>query len=179
MQPGRVCWWTLTGILAIGAAAGCSRFPEPPKRPDLDASDAAQKAVAQYDANSDGKLSGDELKACPALAVALKRIDSDGDGALSADEIAARIKSWANSGTVVTNGTVIVTLDGKPLEGATVTFEPESFLGPAFQECTGTTDLHGSAYVSRQDAKFPGIYLGFYRVRISKKAGGRETLPER
>jgi EF hand len=169
----------LLGLLGTCWMTGCSRFPKPPKPPDLSPSEAAQKAISQYDANGDGKLSGDELKKCPALAVAMKRIDTNGDGALEADEIAARIKSWATCGTIMTGGTVAVTLDGKPLKGATVTFEPEAFLGPAFKTCKATTDSGGYAYVTGQDAKFPGIYLGFYRVRISKQAGGREILPAR
>jgi len=179
MQPGRVRGRTLSAILGICAVAGCSRFPAPPERPDLSPSNAALKAVAQYDANNDGKLSGDELKKCPALAVAFKRIDSDGDGALGADEIAARIKSWADSGTIMTGGTVVVTLDAKPLEGATVTFEPEPFLGPAFKTCSATTDSGGYAFITGQDEAFAGIYLGFYRVKISKQLGGKETLPAR
>ena len=179
MQPRHVRGRTLSAILGVCAVAGCSRFPAPPERPDLSPSDAAQKAMGQYDADGDGKLSGEELKKCPALAVALKRIDSDGDGALSADEIAARIKSWAGSGTIMTGGTVVVTLDGKPLAGATVTFEPEPFLGPAFKTCSATTDSGGYAYITGQDEAFAGIYLGFYRVKFSKQLGGKETLPAR
>ena len=74
MQPAHVRWGAWTAILGICALAGCSRFPDPPERPDLDPAAAAQKAMGEYDANGDGKLSGDELKKCPALAVALTRI---------------------------------------------------------------------------------------------------------
>jgi hypothetical protein len=35
------------------------------------------------------------------------------------------------------------------------------------------------ASVSAQDEKFPGVYLGLYRVKVSKQVGGRETIPAR
>ena len=41
------------------------------------------------------------------------------------------------------------------------------------------TDERGIASVSGHDAQFPGIYLGFYRVRISKQVDGKETVPAR
>jgi hypothetical protein len=80
----------------------------------------------------------------------------------------------------VINGTCKVTYKNRPLEGATVTFDPETFLGPSFQPCSGETDERGEAFVTRQadpDA-IAGIYLGFYRVRITKdKKNGEELLP--
>lgn len=180
MQPACFCRVALVSAIAYWmVAAGCSRFPDPPEAPDLSPASAAAKAIEQYDANGDGKLSGGELNKCPPLKVAAGRIDTDKDGALSAGEIEARIKSWAGCGTIVTNGTVVVTLDGQSLGGATVTFEPESFLGPAFQPCTGVTADNGYADVNRENAEFPGIYLGFYRVKISKKVDGAETIPAR
>jgi len=42
---------------------------------------------------------------------------------------------------------------------------------------TGVTDAHGFAFPEGQNAKYPGIYLGLYRVEISKKEDGRETIP--
>jgi len=89
-------------------------------------------ALAEYDANGDGVLDAKELEKCPPLKLALKRFDANGDGKISADEIAARVRSWMNSGTTIVTGGTHVMLDGKVLAGATVTFEPEKFLGPAF-----------------------------------------------
>ncbi len=177
MSSGRKPPVSLILVVAAGWAAGCSRFPDPPKAPDLSPAAAAAKAIEQYDSDGDGKISGAELDQSPPLKVAAERIDTDKDGALSAGEIEARIASWADAGTIVTSGTVVLTLDGAPLAGATVTFEPEEFLGPAFEPCKGVADGNGYASVSREDSQFPGIYLGFYRVKISKQDGGREIVP--
>jgi hypothetical protein len=137
------------------------------------------QAMARYDADGNGKLDAGELKKCPALAAGLARIDRDQDGLVTADEIAARITYWETALTTIINASTEVTLDDKPLAGATVTFEPEEFLGAAFIACSGETDENGRTVISGQNAKFPGIYLGFYRVRISKIVDGKETLPAR
>jgi len=161
----------------VCAGSGCSCRPAPPKAPDLNPAAMGAAALAEYDANADGVLDAKELEKCPPLKLALKRFDANGDGKISADEIAARVRSWMNSGTTIVTGGTHVTLDGKALAGATVTFEPEKFLGPAFKTCTGKTDEFGNASVSGQDAQFPGLYLGLYRVKISKVVDGKETLP--
>jgi hypothetical protein len=133
--------------------------------------------MAKYDANNDGKLDIAELKKCPGVADGISRVDTDNDGMVSADEIAARIEYWDSAPTTIINGSTEVTLNDKPLVGATVTFEPEDFLGDAFTICSGETDEYGCASMTGHDADFPGIYLGFYRVRISKVVNGRETIP--
>lgn len=155
------------------------RKPKPPDQPDFNAARAGAEAVKQYDTNADGRLDAVELQKCPALLQALDRADADGDKALTAGEIAARIEAWFASGTVIMDWPVYVELDGKPLEGATVVFEPEGFLGAAFKACRGVTDKFGHAALRGADAQFPGLYVGAYRVRISKKIGGKETLPAR
>ena len=166
------------GFLVLFTAVGCcSRVPEGPDRPALDPAASGQQAVASYDKDGDGKISGEELAACPALEMALSRIDTSGDSAISADEIAARIDYYQTAKTTIVSGSTEVTMKGSPVVGATVTFEPETFMGPAFKTCSGLTDERGVAFVSGQDAKFPGIYLGLYRVRISKKEGDTETIP--
>ena len=38
-----------------------------------------------------------------------------------------------------------VNIDGNPLAGATITFEPETFLGPGFKQASATTDERGKA----------------------------------
>jgi hypothetical protein len=172
---------SLNLCLALGAAAlaGCSGRPAPPQTPRFDAATAGRAAIAMYDSDGDGKLDAAELERCPALKMALDRADTDGDGALSADEIAARINAWFGSGTVVMDGTTRVTLDGKPLVGAEVVFEPEECLGSGFKTCRGVTDQFGHAFVTGADPKYPGVYVGAYRVRISKIVDGRETILDR
>ena len=77
----------------------------------------------------------------------------------------------------IISGSVEVTLDGAPLEGATVTFEPETFMGDMLKPVRAKTNADGRAYLEGQNAEFPGIYLGFYRVRISRLYQGKETIP--
>ena len=102
--------------------------------------------------------------------------DPDKDGSITADEIARRIKYYKSAPVRVVSGSIRVLKKGKPLEGATVTFEPETFLGEDFQPCSGVTDDLGDTFISRENAEFPGIYLGFYRVRVSKIVKGKETI---
>jgi hypothetical protein len=139
--------------------------------------------MAEYDTNQDGKLDSTEISKCPPLKYAMQNskgeIDTNGDGMLTAEEIAGRIESWLESGTIVISCEPLITLNGKPLAGALVTFEPEQFLGPGYAPSEGVTNHRGSAYVKGPDPKYPGIHLGFYRVKISKVVGGRETIPSR
>ena len=166
----------VAGLLLI-AAGCCSRVPKGPDRPAFDPASSGQQAIATYDENGDGKLAGEELVACPALEMALTRVDKNSDSAISADEIAERINYFQTAKTTIISGSTEVAMNGSPVAGATVTFEPESFMGPAFKTCSGVTDDNGVAFVTGHDAKFPGIYLGFYRERISKKEGDTETIP--
>lgn len=167
------------GVVLAALAAGCSGRAAPPPMPRFDAAAAGKAALAEFDADGNGKLDAKELTRCPALAMALDRADKDGDKALTADEIAARINQWFASGTIMMDGTTLVTLDRRPLAGATVTFEPEKFLGAGFDTCRGVTDELGRASPTGSNAQFPGVYVGAYRVRISKQVNGKETLPAR
>ena len=60
-----------------------------------------------------------------------------------------------------------------------MTFEPEAFMGPAYKPTSATTDDAGTCLPPGDDPKFPGLHPGLYRVRISKKVNGQETLPAR
>jgi hypothetical protein len=67
---------------------------------------------------------------------------------------------------------VRVTLDGRPLNGATVTFTPEKFLGSHLKPAQGTTDSQGFARPTIDDPAlrarhFAGAPYGLYRVEIS------------
>jgi len=65
-----------------------------------------------------------------------------------------------------------VTFEGKPLDGATVTFHPEAKDG---KKATGKTDAEGK-YTLKTDGA-GGAAPGKYRVTISLKRGDKELLP--
>jgi hypothetical protein len=179
MTVVRVSASAVLGCTLLFAAAGCSRTPAGPAKPKVDAADAARAAMAKYDANGDGKLDAKELKKCPGLLDALKQTDANGDKTLDEAEIAARIEKLFAGGAAIIDAMTQVTLNGKPLEGATVTYEPEEFLGSAIKPGSGTTDAHGQAVPAGADPKFPGLNPGIYRVKISKEVGGKESIPKR
>ncbi len=164
----------LVMLCCLAATTSCRRAPS---RPDFNPTQSATDAIAKYDTNGDGKLESSEYAACPGLVIALPRIDKDSDKTVTADEIAERVRYYIDSSTAVISGSLQVTFKGQPLTDATVIFDPEPFLGPEFQPCNGTTDARGEAFVSRDTAEFPGLYLGFYRVRISKLVAGKELIP--
>jgi hypothetical protein len=174
----RVARLVLWGVVIV-VMAGCSRFPDPPDKPDLNPSKAGSLAIEEYDANGDGKIDADEIKSSPGLMEALQMTDKDGDGSLTADEISVRVGEWLDGGTVVFTQSTGVSLDGKPLAGATVTYDPEPFLAHAVEPSSGVTDEQGIAFPKGQDAKYPGLYTGVYRVRISKIVDGQQTIPAR
>lgn len=179
MSPRRVFALALLTCLTVSSGCSCSRLPPPPDWPELDPGEAARLAIEQYDTDSDGRIGPEELKASPPLTEAMETMDADGDGALTEEEIRRRVQAWLDSDTVVVGQSTKVAMDGKPLEGATVTYEPEAFLGPAYEATSGVTDEDGVAEIAGPDPEYPGLHLGVYRVRISKKSGGAETIPAR
>ncbi len=127
--------------------------------------------MEMYDANKDGKLSGEELDKCPGLKAAAASLDSEGSG-VTADQIAARIKVWQNNRIARLDVRCTVLHNGKPIEGAEVKFVPEKFLGPNMIVAAGKTDPSGVASISIPTSgdQFdrPGVPQGFYRVEITK-----------
>ena len=99
---------------------------------------------------------------------------------MTAADISDRLGEWVKDSTTLISGTPTVYLDGRPLEGATVTFEPEPFLGPSYHPHRGQTSSVGAAQLDAELQAYPGgIYVGLYRVRISKMVNGTETVPAR
>jgi hypothetical protein len=147
--------------------------------PHLDPEEAGREALAEYDTNKDGFLDADEVKRCPALLGSLKAMDKDGDGRLSAEEIALRVAEMRDSQVGLLRLPCLVTLDGQPLAGATVTLLPESFMGPALKAASGVSDNAGSVRLQVEGQPVSGTQLGFFRITVSKKEGDRETLPAR
>jgi len=170
------------------SASGCSNTPPRLVPPKVDPAAAGSGAIAEYDKNGNGMIDGAELDRAPALKSDLATIDTNSDKQISADEIQARIQSWIDSKLALTQLNCTVLLDGKPLEGAAVTFIPEKWLGPALHTATGVTDAQGNARPTMEDQYLPktpngatikGGNCAFYRVEISKKSGDKETIPAR
>ncbi len=165
--------------------ASCNSGPAAIKPPSISASGAASKAMELYDKNGDGKISGAELDNAPALKAAMATLDMNNDKAVTADEIAARVKSWQANPAALTGLKATVTMDGQPLGGAEVTFEPDPCLGDDIKPAKGTTGIYGDTSPvippdQRPSANYPaGIQLGIYIVRISKVVNGKETIPAR
>jgi hypothetical protein len=158
------------GLLAVSMS--CSETKPPRLRaPMINASSAGAAAIAMFDANKDGKLSGDELDKCPGLKAASAQLDPSGQG-ITADQITARINVWHDNRIGRLNVSCTVLHDGEPLEGAEVKFVPEKFLGPKMKVATGKTDQSGVASLSiptsGQQYDPPGVPQGFYRVEITK-----------
>jgi hypothetical protein len=170
------------GLLACG---GCSSGPSRLVPPSISASGAAEQAMEMYDVDSDGYIAGDELKQAHGLRAAMKTVDTDNDEKISELEIAERIRVWQSTKAGISSILCSVTMDGKPLEGATVTFEPEPFLGDEIQTASGPTNYNGTAapYIPKENRPQadmpPGLQLGFYRVKISKLVNGKEIIPEK
>ena len=170
---------TCARLAALVLAVGCSRTAL--QAPRFDPVAAARAAMAEFDANHDGALDAEEIAKCPSLLAAKAAIDKDGDGRLTEAELVARLKSYQGNQGAVKLFPCRVLLNDQPLAGATVTLEPEKFIGPTFKPATGTTMQQGDTVVSAEDVRakgFSGVYCGLYRVRISaKNAAGKETVP--
>lgn len=159
-------------------AVGCSGRPSRLHPPKIDPSGSAGGAIEKYDKNGDGAVARDELTAAPGLLVAFARIDFNNDGKITADELAARMNKWLESRLALSSMNARVRMNGAPLRDATVTIVPEAFLGEAVKPAKGTTDEEGFARVRiSADPDENGVHLGFYRIEVSKQAGGKETIP--
>jgi hypothetical protein len=163
----------LAGCVAL--LAGCGKSNSPELSAKLDASAVAAAALQDWDKNKNGQLEGAELDACPALKSALAIIDKNKDKSLSAAEIRERVEQYAEQRTVPV--TCVILLDGQPLEGATVTFEPEPCMGPALKPATAMTDSGGSTGPFQvENGSYTSLPPGLYRIKVTK-AGAK--LPTR
>ncbi len=169
---------SVAGALFLGlVVSGCSNTP-PRVHPLPISSSAGADAVAQYDVDKDGRISGDELEKCAALKAAIQQIDADGDGAITAVEITDRIGAWQKSklGRMPVSCTVL--RNGRPLVDADVKFVPEKFLGDEMKVAQGKTSQNGVAMISFEivdPAKDrPGVSPGLYRIEITKEG---ESIP--
>ncbi|HJZ90546.1 MAG TPA: EF-hand domain-containing protein [Gemmataceae bacterium] len=165
--------WVFAAGLAI-LTTGCSGGG--PGTVQISPRAAAEQAMAEYDANKDGALDAKELEACPGLLSGLKRADRDGDGRLTVDEIADRLTFFQREG-MQSDVAAELTLDGRPLAGATVTLVPEQFMGASVKPASTVTDEMGSGYFTTEGTDYAAVAFGYYRVQVSKIVQGREIIP--
>lgn len=161
------CFYLASLVLLV---VGCSSGGSAVVAPKIDPVEAAAAAIAEYDANSDGSISSDEAKVS-ALDPKFGW-DADGDGDISEQEIVDRLTMYEALKPGINMMTCSVLYRGRPIQGATVTFEPEGFLGDAIEVATGTTDIDGTAEMVAEEilAKDPtlrGIRAGLYKVRVT------------
>lgn len=157
--------------LATLAVAACSKTPSRVYPPGINPN-AGDDAIAQYDADGDGKIAGEELDKAPGIKAAMGNIDTNGDGAVTAEEIYARIKAWKESKLGRSSQAITVRHNGQPLDGATVKMIPEKFLGDEVQPASGETDEWGVAMMNIPEEADPegigGVQVGLYRIEITK-----------
>lgn len=161
----------LLGVLLVG----CDRAPAGMGQPEMDPVAASARALTDYDANGDLKLTKEELKACPGLLSAIDGFDQDRDGAISGDELTSYMQEIQKQGAAIISITCIVNRNNQPLEGATVKLEPEAFMGEAIKPATGITTRDGVASLSIAEEELPqeyrgrlrGVHCGVYRVIVT------------
>lgn len=177
--PVLLLFVSLSSVLIAGCGLRSGRVHSP----EIDPVSAGRAAVAEYDTSKDGVLDRAELENAPALKSAMRNLDQDENGQITAEEITTRINAWKETKIGMMSMACVVSMDGRPLTGATVTFEPESFLGDAVRPATGVT-TNGTADMSISEQYRPapnlgGVYCGLYKVRISKQQKGLEVIPSK
>jgi hypothetical protein len=129
-----------------------------------------------YDKNGDGAIAGDELNAVPGIKKHLSLYDGDGDQRVTRDEIAKRLNSWSENKLAIMGDAYIVTLDGRPLDGATITFVPEPYLEPNVKPATGVTTPVGLTRLSHAEEFLPksangrplyGVTSGTFKIQVT------------
>jgi hypothetical protein len=152
-------------------AAGCDGRPPRIRPVKVNSAAAAAEAVKAYDANNDGKISGDEFAQCASFKGIAK------DGGVTAEMLTELLDRWQAGNVGRTAMCVRVQHNGKPLANATVKLTPEKFMGKDIKAGVGKSDNTGAATISVPIAKPEepeGVSLGFYRVEITKDG---ESIP--
>lgn len=147
----------------IISLTGCSSDTQLKKIYDSDA--VAKTVMASFDKDRDGKLSEQELLACPALQSAQARIDLNQDGVLDASEISRRVAAYAAMSDYIM-ADVSVKRGLQPLAGVNVTLRLADFMGTGPIQFAATTDAAGIGTPVSDQAEIIGFPLGFYDVEI-------------
>jgi hypothetical protein len=161
--------------------AGCSRRPAPsrPPGPNITSADVARAIILQYDTKHLGYLDAEESRKSAAIMDLRKDLAIPAGSPLKEEQIAERAKIWLEGPSPRVLPNIAVYLDGERLAGATVNLEPEKCMGADYHACSGITGQSGRCFVRGDDPAFPGVYCGLYRIQVSKRIDGQETIPAR
>jgi len=169
----RRTWFAMVCISFL-TASGCTSSPTAAPKLKVDPAKATEAAFARLDTNGNQQISQEEAAGCPALAGSMQRFDTDGSGQISTDEFEAELTRWVEELTRIVSVRCLVTLDGQPLEGATVKFVPVPFLADGTLPASGKTSVNGSASIGIEGKNLPddfkrlkGVQLGLYQIEIT------------
>jgi hypothetical protein len=163
-----------TAFFVAASLLGCSRSLERIKAPAVDPKSAADGAIQLYDSNHDGKLSEAELVKCPGVLVAFAGYDANKDKFIDAEEFQQHLAALFGKQIGATQLGCNVYFQGRPLRGATVVLEPETYLGGEVQTAKGETANSGTAKMGIPAEALPSdlqreklVQFGTYKVRIT------------
>jgi hypothetical protein len=166
--------WAAACLVAASCLGCTQRGPARVEKPDVDAQASAEKALELYDANGDAALDGEEIGKCPPLAKSLASYDADKDGRLTGDEISSRLAQLIGPSSAYVSVDGTVTLDGRPLVGATLKLRPAELFVDSLPPAEGTTDEQGIARPAIAADRLPAdvggaalVFPGLYHVEIT------------
>jgi len=154
-------------------SAGCGGRPQALQQPNYNASRIATTIIETYDRDGDGVLSVEELQDCPPILAAMERFDRDGDGKVSKNEIIERINVWSKGRVALMRFRFHLTLNGKPLNGASVELVPEPALQGVISPASAVSRESGlvEPLVSPEDlpaeTPYKGVHMGLYRIKVN------------
>ncbi|MEY4567486.1 MAG: hypothetical protein RLY14_2456 [Planctomycetota bacterium] len=166
-----------TGFLVLASVSivpGCNRGPKRVEPITLSGAQIATEALKQFDKDTNGELSQQELANLPSVLSVLTQYDKDSNGSLNAAEIEERITRWQQLRVGLVNCSFTITLDGKALQKADVELLPETICGGTLPRCIGKTDEMGRVTLStvaddpnaQNTQGLPGIPPGLYKVVV-------------
>jgi hypothetical protein len=161
-------------VMVVMLTVGCNSHPSAVTAPNIDAAAAATAAFKLYDTNNDGFLSDQELDAIPGVKASLQIYDIDHDGKVSIEEMRDRISAWKKTSPGMMSWDCYVTLDGKPLQDAQVTYIPEPYLADWLHPSSDVTGPDGNAsiaipteYLAKDHQRIRAVNAGVYKVQIT------------
>lgn len=167
------------GICLFGGLCGCqsgTTFAEL-SPPTYDAEQIAQNLLRELDRNKNGAVDQAEAKEHPAMQHAFARFDRNNDRKVTVEEIQARVAEYAELARNPVGLGCLVTWNGQPLAGATLTFEPDAVMGSSLKTATGVTDNRGYCESYTIEGKtYRGLPPGLYRIQVRKEG---VAIPER